>query len=256
MRIFSIVTLLVVSLFSFDCMAGTIRPDTPDQKYLDYGAQFKCVYRIAGTYANRPETFVGSCVVINEHFVLTAAHVVENADFVTIMGDDGKIHIIEEIVIHKDFNKEKLGGYDIALCYCSTSIELGYYPPLYKENNEVGRISCMSGYGFTGDFNNGVAVDEYDGKKRAGANFIDKIQYGMLICSASEKKRTALEYLICSGDSGGGLFIDKKLAGINSCVMASDGKPDSGYGDESGHTRISAHYDWIVRNIEEVRENK
>lgn len=256
MRIFSIIILLLVNLFSFDCVAGTIYPDTPDQKYIDYGAQFKCVFRIAGAYSNRPETFVGSCVVIDKHFVLTAAHVVDNAGFVTVMGEDGKIHVIEEIVIHKNFNKEKLAGYDIALCYCPSSIELGYYPPLYKEDNEVGRISCMSGYGFTGDFNKGVVLDKYDGKKRAGANFIDKIQYGMLICSASEKKRTALEYLICSGDSGGGLFIDKKLAGINSCIIGSDGNANSDYGDESGHTRISTHYNWINKNIEEIRKTK
>lgn len=256
MRIFSIVTLLIVSLFSFDSMAGTIRPGVSDQEYLDYGAKFKCVFKIAGTYSNRPETFVGSCVVIDKNFILTAAHVVDNAEIVAIMSDDGKIYQIKEIVIHKDFKKEKLGPYDIALCYCPTSIELGYYPPLYRDNNEVGRISCMSGYGFTGDFKEGVVINKYDGKKRAGANIIDKIQYGMLICSASEQKRTTLEYLICSGDSGGGLFIDKKLAGINSCIMASDGKADSAYGDESGHTRISTHYDWINKNMQEIRKSQ
>lgn len=256
MKIFSIIALLIVSLFCFESAGGTIRPGGSDKEHIDYGAKFKCIFRIAGTYTDKPETFVGSCVVIDKNFILTAAHVVDNAETAAIMGYDGKIYEITEIVVHKDFNRKKIEGYDIALCYCPTNIELEYYPPLYEDSDEVGKISCMSGYGFTGNFNTGVAVNKYDGKKRAGSNFIDKIEHGMLICSASEKKRTTLEYLICSGDSGGGLFIDKKIAGINSCVMADDGDPNSDFGDESGHTRISMHYDWINKNIEEIRNAK
>jgi hypothetical protein len=68
--------------------------------------------------------------------------------------------------------------------------------------------------------------------------------------------KTELEFLIASGDSGGGLFIDNKLAGINSCVMAVDKKPDSTYNDESGHTRISKFIGWIKENIEKKRAGK
>ena len=51
--------------------------------------------------------------------------------------------------------------------------------------------------------------------------------------------------MIGSGDSGGGLFLDGKLAGINSFVMAADGKTNSDYGDECAHTRISTYKKWI-----------
>jgi len=67
-------------------------------------------------------------------------------------------------------------------------------------------------------------------------------------------KDTNLEYCISHGDSGGGLFIDQKLAGINSIVLASDKNPDSNYGDESGHTRISKYKDWIEDNIKSPKE--
>ena len=56
---------------------------------------------------------------------------------------------------------------------------------------------------------------------------------------------TELEFLISHGDSGGGLFIDGQLAGINSSVLSKDGKTDSNYGDESCHTRISRYKDWL-----------
>ena len=70
----------------------------------------------------------------------------------------------------------------------------------------------------------------------------------MLVCSASvhsDKNITKMEFLIASGDSGGGLFIDNKLAGINSCVMAVDRSPQSKYNEESGHTRVSKFLGWI-----------
>jgi secreted trypsin-like serine protease len=57
-----------------------------------------------------------------------------------------------------------------------------------------------------------------------------------------------LEFLIASGDSGGGLFIDNKLAGIHSCVMTVGKNPQSKYGEESGHTRISNFIEWIEDN--------
>jgi secreted trypsin-like serine protease len=72
-----------------------------------------------------------------------------------------------------------------------------------------------------------------------------------LICSISGGKKTELEFLIASGDSGGGLFLDGKLAGINSFVSAEDGKTNSSYGDESGHTRISLYREWIERETSE-----
>ena len=68
----------------------------------------------------------------------------------------------------------------------------------------------------------------------------------MLLCTPSSKiNKTELEFMIAPGDSGGGLFIDNKLAGIHSCIMAEGHKAKSDYRTESGHTRISDHVDWI-----------
>jgi hypothetical protein len=81
---------------------------------------------------------------------------------------------------------------------------------------------------------------------------VDGIFNHMLICSLKHGQKTSLEFLISHGDSGGGLFIDSKLAGINSCVFAEDKSLNSDINDESGHTRISINKKWIDEIIEKI----
>jgi hypothetical protein len=111
-------------------------------------------------------------------------------------------------------------------------------------------VCSISGYGVTGTFvTGGIKID---GKKRAGSNIINHVDRDLLVCDPSPRSHnsriTELEFLIASGDSGGGLFIDGKLAGINSCVMRVGGSPKSTYNEESGHTRISKFISWIKEN--------
>jgi len=124
---------------------------------------------------------------------------------------------------------------------------LDFYPDLYETEDEVGKLCSISGYGFYGTFDTGAISSDENG--RAGTNMIDYIDNDLLICSPSRPDRTTeLEFIIATGDSGGGLFIEGRLAGINSCVLARDNKPNSSYTDESGHTRISKYKEWIRDN--------
>ena len=232
---------LFLSLCLPVCYSGTIDPSTPDSKYIEFGKQFHYVYQICGVYEN-DGLFCASAVAIDPNWVLTAAHVVKGAKLCLIHKDDKK-YLVHVIVPHKDFEEKKYGENDIALCYIDEKLDLSFYPELYDNNDEVGQLCTISGYGLTGTFNTGSK--ESDNKRRAGSNKIDYIDRDLLICSASRTNKTALEFIICHGDSGGGLFIGNKLAGINSCVMAEDNKPDSSYGDESGHTRVSKFVPWI-----------
>jgi hypothetical protein len=113
----------------------------------------------------------------------------------------------------------------------------------------VDKVCSLSGWGFTGTFITGST--KYDNKRRAGSNIIEKTERTNLVCSPSPKgvKHTELEFLIASGDSGGGLFIGNKLAGIHSSVLAIDKTPNSSYTDESCHTRISLYTKWIKESI-------
>lgn len=230
----------------YPAYSGTVDPLTPDEKYVEYGAKFDCVVKISGKYQDGT-SFSASAVLIDNHHFLTAAHVVNNCKTCFIFIKDTEYPILT-VTINKDFDKE-FGMGDIAIGYSKKSFGLDYYPPLYVNDDEIGKICSISGYGLTGTFLTGG--HKYDGKKRAGSNTIDKIYKDLLICTAStttSKDRTSLEFIIASGDSGGGLFIGGKLAGVNSCLMANNRSPKGLYGEDACHTRISKFIGWINDN--------
>jgi hypothetical protein len=246
--------ILILALFGLCSLSygGTIDPNIPDQKYLDFGSKFYCVVKLCGTYEDN-SLFCASGVIIEKHFILTAAHVVEG--YKTCYAKIGdKQFKLKNIILHKNFGGE-FGTGDIAIGYCEDGFSLENFPPLYDDDDEVGRISSIAGWGLTGNFNTGIYRS--DNKLRAGSNIIDSIDKDMLICSPSkptDKDHTLLEYMIGSGDSGGGLFIDGKLAGINSCVMAVGRSPMSKYDEQSGHTRVSNFLDWIKESKQKLKK--
>lgn len=197
----------------------------------------------------------GSGVIIAKRFVVTAAHVVEKTKDPYILLGNKKIKI-EWVVIPKLYEEKNTGPYDIALCRLAEDAIIDFYPELYSENDELGKICSVAGWGMHGTWNSGTIYD--DGKRRAGSNYVDPILFnGMLVCSVQgTKSQTSLEFLIGHGDSGGGLFIDKKLAGIHSCIYTGDGKLDSSYKDYSAHTRVSLHKPWIDLVMNQVNNAK
>lgn len=239
--------ILLLSIFlSCISVGGTIDPENNDSKYLEYGSQFKYVVKLCGLYKDNTP-FCASAVLIDNHNFLTAAHVVKNYKTLTINIDDKSI-IIEKMIIHPEFDYT-FGLCDIAIGHSDTSFNMNFYPSLYEKQDEIGKLCSISGFGIYGTFDTGAK--QSDNQRRAGSNKIDDINKDLLICTPTRKgskNHTSLEFLIASGDSGGGLFIDGKLAGINSCVMAIDKKPDSTFTDESGHTRISKFRSWIIEN--------
>ena len=234
-------------LFCSILFAGTRDPNTSDSKYLDYGSKFHCVLKIEGQ-DHKDQKYFASCVAINKNCILTAAHVVQDCKACYVVLNDKK-YCIEKVICPSDYEENKFGYHDIAIGYLEADTDLGldFYPELYSKTDETGKVCAISGFGLTGTFRTGT--NQSDDKRRAGSNKINHIDRQLLICSPSVNNRTELEFLIGSGDSGGGLFIDNKLAGINSCVISNDGKPNSSYNDESGHTRISQHLQWIQDNL-------
>jgi hypothetical protein len=191
--------------------------------------------------------FEASAVAISSHVALTAAHVVDKSDLVKIRIGEDTFKALK-VIVNPSFKEEDVGHSDIAICVCEGDFGLDFYPDLYEDSDEVSKVVSMSGYGMSGTFSTGSVRS--DKKKRAGSNIICRSERDVLVCNLKDK-RTALEFMIAPGDSGGGLFINNKLAGINSFVMAADGKTDSDYGDECAHTRISKFLDWIRKNMED-----
>ena len=67
-------------LLPIQAYCGTIDPTVSDAKYLEYGEKYECVLPILGVMNNDLNAqFRGSCVVIDEYHILTAAHVVHNS---------------------------------------------------------------------------------------------------------------------------------------------------------------------------------
>ena len=231
--------------------SGTRDPRTPDSKHLAYGAKHECVVQVKGkmevAYKGDEKlevTASGSGVIIAKRYILTAAHVVQKTTdpYITLHGKKIKI---EWVVIPNKYKEENTGPYDIALCRLHEDAIIDFYPELYDKDDEIGKLCSVAGWGMYGTWTTGTIYD--DNKLRAGSNYISPLMFcGMMVCSVQDKgKRTSLEYLIGHGDSGGGLFIDQKLAGIHSCIYTGDGNLDSSYKDYSAHTRVSLHKPWI-----------
>lgn len=243
-RLLIIMVVLAINISAI--LAGTIDPKVSDKKYLDFGEKFEHTVVVMGK-SRDGNPYIASGTLIKPDYVLTAAHVIHNAASCLVIFDDKTGTIVSEIICHKDFDLDKVGKCDIALLKLEKPADKEWYVSLYKTEDEIGKSATLAGYGATGTFNTGAKIG--DMKKRAGSNTIDSIEKDMLITSVqTNDKQTALEFLIATGDSGGGLYIDGKLAGVHSCVMAVDKKADSDYGDEAGHTRVSQFIDWIEEN--------
>lgn len=247
--------LILLLLWPFTtAISGTIDQNVPDSKYIEYGEKHKCVVKLEGNYDNKEETyFYASAVVIKPRWILTAAHVIKGAKNCRIAIQDKKIPI-DFIAHHNLYEENKFGKYDIGIGHLASDAELEFYPELYTKNDEVGKICSMAGYGVTGTFQS--TERKVDNFKRAGSNIVDAIDRDLLICSLKDGKRTQLEFLICHGDSGGGLFIDNKLAGINSCILTEDKKLDANINDFSGHTRVCLFNDWINEAMKAIEKEQ
>lgn len=241
--------LLILLILNIPVNGGTIHPSKNDNDYIAYANKYDCVLRLI-TKKNHKITSASSCVLIDKKWILTAAHIFENKfSHETFVVFENKEYKISKVFLAENFDPEKIGYNDLALCQLSEEVDYKKnFPKLYNNKNEANKIADIVGWGVTGNFDRGSWKD--DSMLRAGTNRISSIENHLLMCNpSSDDHNSKLEFLISHGDSGGGLFIDGQLAGINSLVFATDGKPNSSWTDESGHTRISLFVDWITKTI-------
>ena len=149
--------------------AGTIDPNVPDSKYLSYGQRHKCVALIGGRMPleGSGAMFKASAVVVRPRIVITAAHVIDGGEDMYVSIDKQKSNVISAIRLSR-WAREDVGPYDIAICVLDKDIKLDFYPELYSDSDEIGKLCSISGYGITGTHRSGAIKKDY--KKRAGSN--------------------------------------------------------------------------------------
>ena len=245
--------ILAVLFLSFCnlCFAGTMRHDVPENKYIEFGNKFYCVKKIIGvTEENNNKTYsIGSCVILNSNWVITCAHLVEEKIDYIYIEIEGQEYIIDKFIVNKDYSSEKMQA-DIAIGFCKKGFGNIAEPELYETKIKINDYCSFAGYGRYGNML--VGAKKYDGKIRGGTNIIDSyFKKDMVIISGSkDNTKTQLEFLPNVGDSGGGLFIRGKLAGITSLILSKDKIADSNYGDEGAFVQIYPYLDWIKKYVQ------
>lgn len=225
-------------------LAGTTDDRHPDARYLDYATGFApyTLRLVAMDPAKRVMT--ASAVAIAPHYALTAAHVASEIASCTL-SSGANVTNVRQVWVHPDWREDNLGVADIAVLRTQEAFGIGYYPPLCDGGERLGGVVSIAGYGITGRLSTGHT--HADGRLRAGTNTIERFERAVIVCLAFPGS-SPLEYCIAPGCSGGPLFLDGKLAGINSYTSrdAGTGSLRSSTGEESGHTRVSLYREWIL----------
>lgn len=236
--------LILLSCLAASAYAGTTDDAVPDARYLEYGREFAAhtaqlvVARTDGAQG------AGSCVLIHDRAVLTAAHVLEKFRSGEVVAAGGR-RKVARTVRHPEFSDQAFGRHDIAVVLVEEPFGLESYPALAEGQEKAGDLVDLAGYGLTGRLSEGYTAA--DGLLRAGRAKISRLEGTVFVCPA-KSDGVELPLCIAPGDSGGPLFVAGKVAGIASHTSKPyDGtKSRSKVGEESCHTRVSLYREWVA----------
>lgn len=238
---------------------------TPESAYLEFADTFPNVGWL-GTVESGATSFGGSAVLINENWVLTAAHAVLSVDSNTnsvyegyrvgftddIFADPGENQFASELFIHPDYLNIGSGP-DLALLYFEDPFSSVSPATFYQGSVQVGDPVSFVGYGQPGTPSTGL--QPLDGKRRAGTNLVDNIgsPAGYIDAEFNGPGETGFQQLGIlgtPGDSGGGWFVENggqfELLGISSFANVFPG-----YGANTDATLLTQeNIAWVRETID------
>ena len=252
------------------------------------GQGYDGVGLISGTAPSGVIFGSGSLLTGGRH-VLTAAHVVDSlqSGSGTVRFDlpEGPVTIaVSRVIAHPGYTGIGSGN-DIAILELAREAPVSAERyDVFRGNNEIGQINTRVGYGIAGNGTGGeVFRDPSAGSvKRFGQNVYDadgaifnaefhRIGLGLpggttlgfdfddgtaahdafgRVFGIHDTGLGANKVSSTSGDSGGPVFIDGRIAGITyfglaTVISDASGFFDAGFGEFGGDTRVSAFADWI-----------
>lgn len=260
-----------IGLLAFLCLAAipgmaiVRRDDVPDSTYTNAASGLPIGLI---TYASDPGD-KRSCVLINDQYILTAAHnfKAQPGNPTTIQFGSTSYNVVSWIR-HPAFNPaDYLQGNDISIAKLNQRVRDFVPAPLFTGTYARNIVLTLCGFGATGTGLTGV--NSYPWTLRAGENVVDvdttlpniflsdfdrvsPATNALSFLNSSATPR-ATECTIGPGDSGAPAFItvsgEKRIAGINSAIGDQNQNGiNSDYGDIALYTRTVPLNTWITQN--------
>lgn len=241
--------------------AIVVRHDVADQAYLNFAqSDFSSVGRMI--YQSGDSQFWnGSGTLIGSQWVLTAAHVADNAagsDWFFDTGSGTQSVRADAVYYHPDWFGDGPSNGDLALVHLSEPMLNVAPTQLFQGSTPYGSEVALVGFGGSG---NGLTGwnGTYDQLRRAGTNVLeagDPFGFGAEFLgfdfdAPDSGEATDLEAMLMFGDSGGAIMADVdgqwQLIGVNTFIVPNSDDPlDYGmYGDLMASTSVEYHMDWI-----------